>query len=34
VYIVQPDGFVDPKMTGKVYKLKRFIYGLKQVSRS
>jgi Reverse transcriptase (RNA-dependent DNA polymerase) len=29
VYIVQPDGFIDPKRVEKVYKLKRYIYGLK-----
>jgi hypothetical protein len=32
VYIVQLDGFVDPKMAGKVCKFKRFIYELKQAS--
>jgi Reverse transcriptase (RNA-dependent DNA polymerase) len=31
VYIVQLDGFVDPKMAWKIYKLKRSIYGLNQV---
>ena len=34
VYMVQPDGFVDPKEAGKVCKLKKSIYGLKQASRS
>ena len=34
VYMVQPDGFVDPKQAGKVCKLKKSIYGLKQASRS
>ena len=34
VYMVQPEGFVDPKYPNKVCKLKRSIYGLKQASRS
>ena len=34
VYMIQPEGFVDPKDAGKVCKLKRSIYGLKQASRS
>nr|GEV69274.1 retrovirus-related Pol polyprotein from transposon TNT 1-94 [Tanacetum cinerariifolium] len=34
VCMVQPDGFVDPKHPNKVCKLQRFIYGLKQESRS
>jgi hypothetical protein len=34
VYMVQPEGFVDPKHPNKVCKLKRSIYGLKQASRS
>ncbi|GKC31839.1 retrotransposon protein, putative, ty1-copia subclass [Tanacetum coccineum] len=34
VYMVQPKGFVDPKHSNKVCKLQRFIYGLKQTSRS
>jgi hypothetical protein len=34
VYMVQPEGFVDPKYPSKVCKLKRSIYGLKQASRS
>ena len=34
VYMVQPEGFVDPKDVGKVCKLQRSIYGLKQASRS
>jgi Reverse transcriptase (RNA-dependent DNA polymerase) len=29
LYMVQPNGFIDPKRTGNVCKLKRFIYGLK-----
>ena len=34
LYMVQPEGFVDPKDAGKVCKLQRSIYGLKQASRS
>ncbi|GJV50315.1 retrotransposon protein, putative, ty1-copia subclass [Tanacetum coccineum] len=34
VYMVQPEGFVDPKHPNKVCKLQHFIYGLKQASRS
>jgi hypothetical protein len=34
LYMVQPDGFVDPKDANKVCKLQRSIYGLKQASRS
>jgi Reverse transcriptase (RNA-dependent DNA polymerase) len=34
VYMVQPDGFIDPKRARKVCKLKKSIYGLKQASRS
>ena len=34
VYMTQPEGFVNPKISGKVYKLQRSVYGLKQVSRS
>ncbi|GKA98685.1 retrotransposon protein, putative, ty1-copia subclass [Tanacetum coccineum] len=34
VYMVQPEGFVDPKHPSKVCKLQRSIYGLKQASRS
>nr|GEX05270.1 retrotransposon protein, putative, Ty1-copia subclass [Tanacetum cinerariifolium] len=33
VYMVQPEGFVDPKHPNKVCKLQRSIYGLKQASR-
>ena len=34
IYMMQPEGFSDPKDAGKVCKLKRSIYGLKQASRS
>uniref|UniRef100_A0A8R7UVQ1 Reverse transcriptase Ty1/copia-type domain-containing protein n=1 Tax=Triticum urartu TaxID=4572 RepID=A0A8R7UVQ1_TRIUA len=34
VYMIQPEGFVDPKDDRKVCKLQRSIYGLKQASRS
>src|SRR3954462_13318568 len=34
LYMVQPEGFADPKDAGKVCKLQRSIYGLKQASRS
>ena len=34
VYMTQPEGFVDPKNKGKICKLQRSIYGLKQASRS
>ncbi|GJS17927.1 retrotransposon protein, putative, ty1-copia subclass [Tanacetum coccineum] len=33
VYMVQPEGFVNPKFLNRVCKLKRSIYGLKQASR-
>nr|GEY28827.1 hypothetical protein [Tanacetum cinerariifolium] len=32
VYMMQPEGFVDPKYPNRVCKLKRSIYGLKQAS--
>ncbi|KAK8708633.1 hypothetical protein V6N13_059671 [Hibiscus sabdariffa] len=34
VYMTQPEGFVTPENDGKVCKLRRSIYGLKQASRS
>jgi hypothetical protein len=34
VYMIQPDGFVDPKHAGKICKLQKSIYGLKQASQS
>nr|GEW85619.1 retrotransposon protein, putative, Ty1-copia subclass [Tanacetum cinerariifolium] len=34
IYMVQPEGFIDPKHPRKVCKLQRFIYGLKQASKS
>nr|GEX69928.1 retrotransposon protein, putative, Ty1-copia subclass [Tanacetum cinerariifolium] len=34
IYMVQPEGFVDPNHPRKVCKLQRCIYGLKQASRS
>ena len=34
LYMMQPQGFVDPKGANKVSKLQRSIYGLVQTSRS
>ena len=34
LYMMQPEGFVDPKGATKVCKLQRSIYGLVQASRS
>jgi hypothetical protein len=34
VYMIQPEGFVDPNNAGKICKLKISIYGLKQASQS
>ncbi|CAA7021408.1 unnamed protein product [Microthlaspi erraticum] len=34
VYMIQPEGFTSPENAGKVCKLQRAIYGLKQASRS
>ena len=33
-YMIEPEGFVDPKGANKVCKLQRSIYGLVQASRS
>ena len=33
-YMMQPEGFIDPKGANKVCKLQRSIYGLVQASRS
>ena len=34
LYMMQPEGFVDPKGTNRVYNLQRSIYGLVQASPS
>ena len=34
LYMMQPEGFVDPKGANRVCKLQRSIYGLVQASRS
>ena len=34
LYMMQPEGFVDPKSANKMCKLQRCIYGLVQASRS
>ena len=34
LYMIQPEGFVDPKGSNKVCKLQRSIYGLVQASQS
>ena len=34
LYMMQPEGFVNPKGATKKYKLQRTIYGLVQTSRS
>jgi hypothetical protein len=34
VYMTEPEGFVDPTNAGKVCKLQKSIYGLKQASQS
>ena len=34
VYMTQPEGFFYPRYPNKLCKLQRYIYGLKQASRS
>nr|GEU51605.1 reverse transcriptase domain-containing protein [Tanacetum cinerariifolium] len=34
VYVNQPDGFIDPHLPDKVYRLKKTLYGLKQIPRA
>jgi hypothetical protein len=34
VYVIQPEGFVDPINARKICKLQKFVYVLKQTSRS
>ena len=34
LYMMQPEGFVNPKGANKIRKLQRSIYGLVQASRS
>ena len=34
MYMIQPEGFVDPTSATKICKLRKSIYGLKQASRS
>ena len=34
LYMMQPEGFVDPKGANKMCKFQRSIYGLVQASRS
>ena len=34
VYMMQPEGFVEPTNAGKISKLQKSIYGLKQASQS
>jgi Reverse transcriptase (RNA-dependent DNA polymerase) len=34
MYMIQPTGFEDPNNVGKICKLLRSIYGLKQASQS
>ncbi|GJU96549.1 ribonuclease H-like domain-containing protein [Tanacetum coccineum] len=34
VYVAQPDGFIDPDHSEKVYRLRKALYGLKQAPRA
>jgi hypothetical protein len=34
VYMTQPEGFINPKYAGKICKLQKSIYRLKQASQS
>ncbi|GJS08921.1 gag-pol polyprotein [Tanacetum coccineum] len=34
VYVSQPDGFIDPNIPERVYRVKKALYGLKQASRA
>nr|GEW38730.1 retrovirus-related Pol polyprotein from transposon TNT 1-94 [Tanacetum cinerariifolium] len=34
VYVAQPDGFIDPDHSKKVYRLRKSLYGLKQAPRA
>jgi hypothetical protein len=34
VYVQQPSGFIDPKHTGEVLRLKKALYGLRQAPRA
>nr|GEV32840.1 hypothetical protein [Tanacetum cinerariifolium] len=34
IFLVQPDGFVDPDNPNRMYKLKKALYGLKQAPRA
>ena len=34
VHVKQPPGFENPKFPNRVYKLQKFVYGLKQALRA